>query len=119
MKLIFNIISYTCTSKIAPKIEAQLVPCKRRSRNDTNCLIFKDTILKTYILLLYFQNIFDKTHYNNKKVYAYFHIYMLLKYGMSELSRKQTNLGEKGTPVTLPRILAIDSSTPYTKQAQN
>lgn len=54
MKLIFNIISYTCTSKIAPKMEAQLVPRKRRSWNDTNCLIFKDTILKTYILLLYF-----------------------------------------------------------------
>lgn len=55
MKLIFNIISYTCTSKIAPKNGGPtIVPCKRRSRNDTNCLIFKDTILKTYILLLYF-----------------------------------------------------------------
>lgn len=79
MNLIFNIITYTCTSKIAPKMEAQLVPCKRRSWNDTNSLIFKDTILKTYILLLYFQNIFDKTIFITTKTFMLISIFICYK----------------------------------------
>lgn len=35
-------------------MEAQLVLCKRRSKNDTNCLIFKDTILKNFYITFIF-----------------------------------------------------------------
>lgn len=61
MKSILDIISYTCTSKIAPKMEAQLVPCKR-CHEMIQIVWFLKTQFKKLIYYFYISRIYSIRH---------------------------------------------------------